>query len=209
MRLALRSILLFLFAGLFVAAAIWPAARASAQENEAVERQQVAEFVELFKRWEQTQDTDEKIALGEQMLALEPAIKGGLLKATREQVKGELWFNLGYAYTYRIRGDRADNLEKAIAAYEAALTVLTRDALPSEWALTQSNLGLAYRNRIRGDRADNLEKAISAYEAALTVLTRDRATERMGLDAEQPWSCLSEPYPRRSGGQSGEGDCRL
>ena len=73
----------------------------------------------------------------------------------------------------RIRGDRADNLEKAIAAYEAALTVRTREALPREWAQTQNNLALAYWNRIRGDRADNLEKAIAAFEAALTVFTRE------------------------------------
>ena len=81
--------------------------------------------------------------------------------------------DLGNAYLYRIRGDRADNLEKAIAAYEAALTVRTREALPREWAATQNNLGNAYADRIRGDRADNLEKAIAAYEAALTVRTRE------------------------------------
>jgi hypothetical protein len=31
--------------------------------------------------------------------------------------------------------------EKAIAAYEAALSVTTRAQLPDEWALTQNNLG--------------------------------------------------------------------
>jgi hypothetical protein len=56
--------------------------------------------------------------------------------------------------------------EKAIAAYEAALSVTTRAQLPDEWALTQNNLGRAYLNRIRGDRADNLEKSIAAYEAS-------------------------------------------
>ncbi|MEM9119952.1 MAG: tetratricopeptide repeat protein [Cyanobacteria bacterium P01_F01_bin.56] len=70
-------------------------------------------------------------------------------------------------------GNRALNLEIAIAAYEAALQVYTRDALPQDWAMTQNNLGTAYRNRIRGERADNLEQAITAYEAALQVRTRD------------------------------------
>jgi membrane-associated protease RseP (regulator of RpoE activity) len=37
---------------------------------------------------------------------------------------------LGIAYWSRTGGDRADNLEKAIAAYEAALTVRTREGLP-------------------------------------------------------------------------------
>ncbi|MFG3817373.1 tetratricopeptide repeat protein, partial [Limnothrix redekei] len=66
--------------------------------------------------------------------------------------------NLGLAYNDRIRGERADNLERAITAYERALEVRTRDALPEDWAATQNNLGLAYNDRIRGERADNLER---------------------------------------------------
>jgi CHAT domain-containing protein len=62
--------------------------------------------------------------------------------------------------------------EKAIAAYEAALTALTRAQQPDEWADTQNKLGGAYLNRTRGDRADNVEKSIAAYEASLTVFTR-------------------------------------
>jgi CHAT domain-containing protein len=73
----------------------------------------------------------------------------------------------------RISGDPADNLERAIAAYEAALTVRTREAVPLYWADTQTNLGAAYSKRILGNRADNQEKAIAAYEAALTVRTRE------------------------------------
>ena len=76
--------------------------------------------------------------------------------------------NLAIAYRDRIRGDRADNLEKAIAAYEAALTVSTREALPPDWARRRTT-SASPTHRIRGDRADNLEKAIAAYEAALTV----------------------------------------
>jgi hypothetical protein len=57
--------------------------------------------------------------------------------------------------------DRADNLECAIAAIEAALTVYTREAFPQRWASTQNNLGLAYSDRLKGERADNLERAIT------------------------------------------------
>ena len=64
-------------------------------------------------------------------------------------------------------------MEAAIKAYEAALTVLTREAFPQDWAQTQNNLGDAYRDRIQGSRADNVEAAIKAYEAALTVFTRE------------------------------------
>ncbi|MEH2317760.1 CHAT domain-containing protein, partial [Nostoc sp.] len=73
----------------------------------------------------------------------------------------------------RIKEDRADNIEKAIAASTAALTVRTREALPQSWAATQNNLAAAYYSRIKEDRADNIEKAIAASTAALTVRTRE------------------------------------
>jgi CHAT domain-containing protein/tetratricopeptide (TPR) repeat protein len=81
--------------------------------------------------------------------------------------------NLGFAYSQRIAGSREENLERAIAACEAALTIRTRDAFPQDWAGTQNNLGIAYSQRIAGSRGENLERAIAAYEAALTIRTRD------------------------------------
>ncbi|MEG5000271.1 CHAT domain-containing protein, partial [Microcoleus sp. B4-D4] len=85
--------------------------------------------------------------------------------------------NLATAYCGRIRGEKADNLEKAIFAYQAALEVRTREAFPQDWANTQNNLATAYGDRIRGEKADNLEKAISAYQAALLVCTREAFPE--------------------------------
>jgi CHAT domain-containing protein/TPR repeat protein len=79
--------------------------------------------------------------------------------------------NLATAYLYRIRGTRADNLEKAIAYSQAALQVRTQKDMPVDWATTMNNLTLAYQNRIRGTRADNLEKAIAYSQAALQVIT--------------------------------------
>jgi CHAT domain-containing protein len=132
-----------------------------------------AELAQHYQRWQQAQDTEERIALGERVLALDAALKEWPLQALRHHVKGELWFGLGNAYLDRRIGDRAANLENAIAAYEAALTVRTRETNPREWADTQNNLGLAYGERIRGDRADNREKAIAHLVAALTVRTRE------------------------------------
>ncbi|MEH2174028.1 CHAT domain-containing protein, partial [Nostoc sp.] len=62
-------------------------------------------------------------------------------------------------------------IEKAIAAFTAALDVYTPEALPQEWAATQNNLANAYSDRIKGDRADNIEEAITAFTAALDVYT--------------------------------------
>ena len=49
--------------------------------------------------------------------------------------------NLGNAYSERIRGERAENLEQAIQHYEQALAVRTREAFPQDWAMTHNNLG--------------------------------------------------------------------
>jgi len=79
--------------------------------------------------------------------------------------------NLANAYSERINGSRAENLERAIEFYQAALTVYTLEDFPEKWATTQNNLGEAYRNRINGSRAENLERAIEFFHAALTVHT--------------------------------------
>ncbi|NES17926.1 MAG: CHAT domain-containing protein [Symploca sp. SIO3E6] len=70
-------------------------------------------------------------------------------------------------------GNQASNMEIAIAGYEVAAMVFTKEAFPQEWASVQNNLGIAYRNRIRGEKAENLEKAIGYYLAALRVCTRE------------------------------------
>ena len=57
----------------------------------------------------------------------------------------ELWAqlqqNLGVAYAGRLNGTRADNRRKAIAAFEAALTVFTRDGYPYDHLRTARLLG--------------------------------------------------------------------
>ncbi|MBO1058360.1 MAG: CHAT domain-containing protein [Dolichospermum sp. JUN01] len=85
---------------------------------------------------------------------------------------------LGNAYNNRIRGDKAENLEIAIAAYNKALEVYTPADFPEQWAMTKNNLGAAYNNRIRGDKAENLENAIAAYNQALEVYTRTDFPEK-------------------------------
>jgi CHAT domain-containing protein/signal recognition particle subunit SEC65 len=69
-------------------------------------------------------------------------------------------------------GDKANNVEIAIASYKTVLKVFTRQALPELWASTQDHLGLAYTERIKGDKTNNIENAISYHNAALKVFTR-------------------------------------
>ena len=87
--------------------------------------------------------------------------------------RASLQNNLGAAYSDLPGGDRAENLSRAIACYEAALQVRTREAFPVDWAMTQNNLGAAYSDLPGGDRAENLSRAIGCFEAALQVYTRE------------------------------------
>jgi CHAT domain-containing protein len=70
------------------------------------------------------------------------------------------------------RGNRAINLELAIACYESALIIRTQADFPIDWAATQNNLANAYVERIEGDRGLNLELAIACYESALIIRTQ-------------------------------------
>ncbi len=89
------------------------------------------------------------------------------------QEAARLQHNLGLAYGNLPAGNRAANLKQAIACFEAALQVRTREAFPIDWARTQHNLGTAYQSLPAADRAENLKQAIACYEAALQVSTRE------------------------------------
>jgi CHAT domain-containing protein len=108
--------------------------------------------------------------------------------------------NLGTAYTNRIRGDQAENLEIAIAAYTAAMKIHTRADFPQDWATAQNNLGEAYRKRIKGDQAENLERGIAAFSAALEI--------RTCIDFPQDWAItqnnLGNAYTNRIKGDQAE-----
>ncbi|MGK7921751.1 MAG: CHAT domain-containing protein [Trichodesmium sp.] len=134
------------------------------------------------------EDTDTIIALienlsihidefprGDRKAQIEIAIAGYLFVLSHRQKNTEKWAqtqnNLAIAYSDRIKGESADNLETAIACYKAALRVRTESAYPQQWATTQNNLAIAYSYRIKGESADNIETAIAYYEAALRVRT--------------------------------------
>ena len=69
-------------------------------------------------------------------------------------------------------------VEEAIARFEAALTIATREKDPDRWAAAHNNLANAYGKRLRGDQADNREAAIAHLEAALSVFSRDTHREQ-------------------------------
>jgi len=83
-----------------VAVTASPGPRTMAQEQ-ASERQDPSELARLYERWQETQEPEQKIALGEQALALERALVDWPLPAERDRVKGELNFQVGFAYAMR------------------------------------------------------------------------------------------------------------
>jgi CHAT domain-containing protein/tetratricopeptide (TPR) repeat protein len=132
-----------------------------------------AEYADRLEAWRQSQDVEEKIALGEELVAREGELTTWPLSEPRERVRAELRFVVGSAYAVRPRGVRADNLESAIGHLKVVLGIWTREADAQDWARAHNNVGIAYLGRIRGERADNQEEAIAHFEAALTVFTRE------------------------------------
>ncbi|MEH2244818.1 CHAT domain-containing protein, partial [Nostoc sp.] len=100
----------------------------------------------------------------------------------------------------RILGERAENIELAIAAYNQALEVTTKSAFPVDWATTQNNLGIAYRNRILGERAENIEEAIAAFNQALEVTTKSAFPVNWAMTQNN----LGEAYRNRILGERAE-----
>ena len=113
--------------------------------------------------------------LGSRANNIEIAITGCQIVLNNRQPGSEMFAqtqnNLASAYYFRINGSRAQNMERAIEFYQAALTVYTLEDFREDWAMTQNNLAAAYSDRINDSRAENLERAIEFYEAALTVRT--------------------------------------
>ena len=146
-----------------------PLSGPAAQTPEAVE------FSDLYRRWQQSQDSEDRIRLGERLVAIEPTLATWPIDAPRSGVRAELQFELGSAYVSRQTKTRADNLERAITYLEAALAIWTRETNAQGWARAHNNLGIAYWARVQGERADSQEKAIAHFEAAASILTRATA----------------------------------
>jgi tetratricopeptide (TPR) repeat protein len=114
--------------------------------------------------------------LNEQLLAILPH----QIKTLLEQEDDLEWRfhisstvgNLGNEFQQFPQGNRAINLELAIACYNRALLVLTQAEFPIEWATSENNRASAYNERIQGNRSANLELAIAGFDRALLVLTQ-------------------------------------
>ncbi|MGL4503162.1 MAG: CHAT domain-containing protein, partial [Planktothrix sp.] len=99
-----------------------------------------------------------------------------------------------------IRGDKADNLEQAIASYTMVLQVRNSQNFPEDWAGTQHNIAVAYSDRIRGEKADNLEQSIASSTAILEVYTRTAFPQQWAMTQNS----LGNAYLNRIRGEKAE-----
>jgi len=101
--------------------------------------------------------------------------------------------NLGIAYLTQAQlgKEPTANLEKAIAAYAEAITILRQPGLERNLALTLNNLGNAYRTQAQlgKEPTANLEKAIASHKEAAQIchqlgLERDLVEIRINLGSD-------------------------
>ena len=79
--------------------------------------------------------------------------------------------HLAHAYQERIRGNKAENIEQAIACLKNALKIYLEENCILEWGEIQYHLAYAYRQRIRGNKAENIEAVITCLRMTLMVYT--------------------------------------
>ncbi len=108
--------------------------------------------------------------INEDLIALIPAF------ATRRNIID--LFNFAKLLQQFPLGQRAINLEIAIAIYTKSLDFFDRQNYETIWATIQNNLAIAYGDRIKGELGDNIEKAIRYYQDALEVRTRTAFPEK-------------------------------
>ncbi len=108
------------------------------------------------------------------------------------------------AQTLGERESGTARLEEAVAAYRAALEVSTRDAMPTDWAMTQNNLGTVLQSL--GERESGtarLEEAVAAYRAALEVRTRADMPTDWAMTQNNLGTVLQSLGERESGTRRG------
>src|SRR5499426_3437582 len=128
---------------------------------------------QLGNEYRRVEGAQRSAALERALGAYQEALKYITPKGGADLAK--VYFGLAQVYLDRVPGERSQNIEKAISAFNAAAQIATKASLPANWGSIQVGLSKAYWHRIEGRRADNLELSIQAAEAALSVFTSDKA----------------------------------
>src|SRR5262249_39726681 len=111
---------------------------------------------------------------------------------------GGLRGKLGHMLKECRGGDRARNLEEAIACYQDALAVFDPAQSPVPWAMSHFGLGQVYSER--GQGGVDTERAINHFDQAESACDR-QALPWLWLDTQE---CLGQAYARREYGDPAE-----
>jgi len=90
-------------------------------------------------------------------------------------------------------GSIRDNIEIAIACYEASLMFFDKKTNALHWAISKSSLGNAYIERLEGNKSENVERAIAENQIALQVYPMPEARKEW-IETQKS---LSSAYRRR------------
>ncbi len=116
-------------------------------------------------------------------------------KRTREWAMVQM--SLGTAYQERIKGDKNENIRRAIACHKNALQFFDQRVPSPDWADAKYALAQAYSDmHLQGDDATDTERAIAACEAALEVFTRNEFPEKWAVAQQR----LGRLYSHREEG---------
>jgi CHAT domain-containing protein/tetratricopeptide (TPR) repeat protein len=154
-----------------------PIAPTHAQTTSESAETMLKHIAELLSQVEAAHGVDEQIALLEQAIALASALPEWPRGMPREAWLGLIRHSLGKRYMSRANHDRAANIDRAIAAFEAVKQAIVPKQDLKTWIENQDALGRAYIQRIRGDRQENLKKASEAFEPLRAMLDRQNAPE--------------------------------
>jgi CHAT domain-containing protein len=126
-------------------------------------------------RVQQNPDNEQKREAAIDALSIEPKLTAWPASAgSRAQARALLQLIVAIANANRTKGDRARDLETAIACAQASLDVFARDAFPQPWGIAKQVLATAYARRVAGDRSANIEASLAAANEALGVFTAER-----------------------------------
>jgi len=80
-----------------------------------------------------------------------------------------------------VKGEKAENMEMAIACYQNALLFCNRQKSPERWAMLCAYLGRAFCEHVKGEKNRNLKSAIACYQNAGEVYTRQAYPNRWAM----------------------------
>ena len=135
---------------------------------------QVAPLVEQIDQLEAPEVAAQRADLCQQVLQQ-------ISSRTHPELWGDMQKLLAHSLAQMPEGNRADNIEQEIAAYQQALTIFTQATYPEDWAIIQYEVARLYRARLHGDKVNNIGQAIQIYQAILTLHTEATAPQKWAL----------------------------